>query len=198
MEHLRAILIKFVLVTAMLSIVLGFLYGVSFGDILTISIVLTIAAYLLGDMLVLPRSGNTMATLADFGLAYAITWLVGAAVIEEPIRLGVASFLSAVLISIGEVFFHRYLENNIIDDNERMETRKELRPSYQTEMAEESFPELREDRNTGEAIDEEFAEEILPETIKGAGNANQMVGNSPNVTSDVASGSTEDIVKKNE
>lgn len=104
MEHLRSLVIKFVMITAMLAVVFGFLYGVSFGDILTISFILTITAYLVGDLLILPRFGNTAATIADFGLAYLGAWMIGAMIIEEPIRMGTASFLSAVLIAIGKSF----------------------------------------------------------------------------------------------
>lgn len=171
MEHLRSLVIKFVMMTAMLAVVFGFLYGVSFGDILTISFILTITAYLVGDLLILPRFGNTAATIADFGLAYLGAWMIGAMIIEEPIRLGTASFLSAALIAIGEVFFHRYVVNNVINDKDTTQNRatnSQARPSYQTEMAEEN-------QSTTNA-DAEFAEEILPEG-NNTGKANQAKGN---------------------
>lgn len=165
MEHLRSLVIKFVMITAMLAVVFGFLYGVSFGDILTISFILTITAYLVGDLLILPRFGNTAATIADFGLAYLGAWMIGAMIIEEPIRLGTASFLSAALIAIGEVFFHRYVVNNVINDKDTTQNRatnSQARPSYQTEMAEENYPKVKNNQSTTNA-DAEFAEEILPE-----------------------------------
>lgn len=171
MEHLRSLVIKFVMMTAMLAVVFGFLYGVSFGDILTISFILTITAYLVGDLLILPRFGNTAATIADFGLAYLGAWMIGAMIIEEPIRLGTASFLSAALIAIGEVFFHRYVVNDVINDKDTTQNRatnSQARPSYQTEMAEEN-------QSTTNA-DAEFAEEILPEG-NNTGKANQAKGN---------------------
>lgn len=171
MEHLRSLVIKFVMITAMLAVVFGFLYGVSFGDILTISFILTITAYLVGDLLILPRFGNTAATIADFGLAYLGAWMIGAMIIKEPIRLGTASFLSAALIAIGEVFFHRYVVNDVINDKDTTQNRatnSQARPSYQTEMEEEN-------QSTTNA-DAEFAEEILPEG-NNTGKANQAKGN---------------------
>ena len=119
MKHTRALLIKFVMITVVLLVTLGFLYGVDFGDILTISLILTIAAYLIGDMVILPQFGNTAATIADFGLAYLGTWLVGAMIIEQPIRLGVASFITALIIAIGEAFYHRYLTKTVIHDQNK-------------------------------------------------------------------------------
>jgi len=44
MEHFRSLLYKFVFTTAILWLTLGFLYGVSFTDILTISALLSIGA----------------------------------------------------------------------------------------------------------------------------------------------------------
>jgi len=63
MEHFRSLLYKFVFTTAILWLTLGFLYGVSFTDILTISALLSIGAYLIGDLFILPffwkHSGHT-------------------------------------------------------------------------------------------------------------------------------------------
>ncbi|KIO65846.1 hypothetical protein B4064_2415 [Caldibacillus thermoamylovorans] len=192
MEHLRSLVIKFVMITAMLAVVFGFLYGVSFGDILTISFILTITAYLVGDLLILPRFGNTAATIADFGLAYLGAWMIGAMIIEEPIRMGTASFLSAVLIAIGEVFFHRYVVNNVINDKDTTQNRatnSQARPSYQTEMAEENYPKVKNNQSTTNT-DAEFAEEILPKG-NNTGKANQAKGNTATGTANNTINDTE-------
>lgn len=140
MKHFRSLLYKFFLTTAVLLITLGFLYGVSFGDILTISALLTIGAYLIGDLFILPFFGNTIATLADFAITFLGVLLLGSVYIEEPIRYGVASFLSALLLSVGEIFFHRYLTREVIsEENERRKSVGRL--EYQTEFAEENLPE---------------------------------------------------------
>ncbi|WP_062356818.1 YndM family protein [Bacillus kwashiorkori] len=154
MKHIRSLIYKFLLLTLVLLFILGFVYGVSIGDILAISFILTIAAYVLGDLSILPRFGNLAATVADFGLALFGVWVLGYTFIEEPIRLGVASFLSAILISVGEIFFHNYLINNVLftTDNEQRKIFRE--PNYQTEIAEEQFPDvdsyLYEDENEDE------------------------------------------------
>lgn len=140
MKHFRALLYKFILTTAILFITLGFLYGVSFGDILTISALLTIGAYLIGDLFVLPYLGNTVATMADFAIVFLGVLLLGTVYIEEPIRYGVASFLSALFLAIGEIFFHRYLLREGVME-EREHRRPARRLNYQTEFAEEDVPE---------------------------------------------------------
>jgi hypothetical protein len=109
MKHVKALIIKFLMITIMLFLVLGLFYGVDFGDIITISIVLTVGAYIIGDLFILPRFRNVIATLADFGLAFIGVWVLGDILIEENIPLTTAALLSAVLIGVGEWFFHKYV-----------------------------------------------------------------------------------------
>ncbi len=148
MEHTKALLYKFILILASLLVVFGFIYGVSFGDILLMSIILTIVLYILGDLVILPRFGNLTATLGDFGISYLGLWFLGNMYVEEDIRLSVASFLSACLITIGEAFFHMYLDRNVFgDDNEEQNNdSKALNVgAFQSEMAEESYPDIPDD-----------------------------------------------------
>jgi Protein of unknown function (DUF2512) len=114
MKFLSALILKFVMVTAILWVVLG-MFGVSFGNILFTSILLTVIS-LAGDMLVLPRIGNVVATIADFGLAFVLIWLVGSFLYEQPVRVGIAAFLSAIVIALGEFLFHMYLQNQYFTD----------------------------------------------------------------------------------
>ncbi|ASK63736.1 hypothetical protein CFK37_17015 [Virgibacillus phasianinus] len=116
MEHLKGLITKFVLVTAVLFVVLSLFYGVDFGDVLLISLVLTGISYL-GDMYVLPNTSNTVATLADLGLSFIIVWLFGGSIIEENIPIILASIISAVIISICEVFFHIYMERHVLEED---------------------------------------------------------------------------------
>ncbi|WLD94648.1 YndM family protein [Alkalihalobacillus sp. AL-G] len=138
MKHLRALLIKFIMVTAVLYIVLGLVYGVTFGDILGISLFVTVAAYLIGDLFILPRYGNAVATLADFGLAYLGIWLVGGAFIEVDFPLGLASFYATIGIVVGEWFFHKYMLSQILPDEDPDRNRELVpRERFVTEFAEE-------------------------------------------------------------
>jgi Protein of unknown function (DUF2512) len=114
MKFLSSLLIKFVMVTAVLWIVLG-MFGVSFGNILFTSVLLTVIS-LTGDILVLPRIGNVAATIADFGLALVLIWLVGSFIYEQPVRVGMAAFVSAIVIALGEFLYHKYLQNQFFTD----------------------------------------------------------------------------------
>lgn len=54
MKYVTSIMIKFVMIAAVLLVVLGLFYGVSFAHIVGTSLVLTAVAYALGDLFVLP------------------------------------------------------------------------------------------------------------------------------------------------
>lgn len=110
------------MVLAVLWVVLGWFYGVSFIDILLTSVVLTVVAYV-GDIYILPKVGNVFAAIMDFILAMAVIWLMGSFLFEGPIALGTASFISAIIITIGELMFHRYMKNQVFDKKpERVDT----------------------------------------------------------------------------
>jgi len=136
-EHVRALIVKFIMCTVFLWIILGLFYGVGFGDIVAIGVILTIVAYLLGDLFILPTFGNIAATIADFVLAFIVIWLLGAALIDVPIPLVTASFISALVIAAGEWFFHRYMDNQVIGDKNR-KNRPLKEDNVATEFAEEN------------------------------------------------------------
>jgi hypothetical protein len=137
MEHVKALIIKFVMVLAILAFVLGLFYRVDFGEYFTISLIVTVVAYMLGDLFILPRFGNTAATISDFVLAYILIWAVGSGIINENISLGWASFWSALILAIGEIFFHRYMNKSVFDDDRN---HREIRrnPAYGSEFGEEN------------------------------------------------------------
>ncbi|AXF55229.1 YndM family protein [Salicibibacter kimchii] len=140
MNHVVALIIKFVMMTVILWLILGGFFGVSFGNIFWISLIMTGAAYLIGDLWILPQFGNVAGTLADFGLAFVGVWLL-AALFEPAGNFGWAAFFSAIIIAIGEIFFHMYMQNTVLntpapagDDNNRQNTNEgNLRTEFGSE-----------------------------------------------------------------
>ncbi|WP_050183454.1 YndM family protein [Domibacillus robiginosus] len=128
MEHVKAILIKFVMITAVLGIVLTGIYGGEFGDTLLISVVLTIVAYILGDLMLFRKTGdndgpsadyvkrNTIATVSDAVLAFLVVWLMGKSLFINDGDVLTAAFLSAFFIAAGEWFFHKYLDDHVFHE----------------------------------------------------------------------------------
>lgn len=136
MKHLKAIAIKFVSSLVLLSIILGLFFDMAFSNILLISLVLGVAAYIIGDLLILPRTNNTVATLADFGLAFLVIWLM-----SENLTYGDNHFSLSLIAALGvalfEYMFHKYLARNILPDRGRQQT---TTLQYQTEASEELTP----------------------------------------------------------
>ncbi len=113
MKHIGALILKFVIIAVVLELVLLNLTALSFGGILTIALAVTILAYLIGDMAILPKSNNTVATIADIGLSVLTIWLFnfifpGAAI----------SFFDALIASIGigvsEWVFHKFISKSVL------------------------------------------------------------------------------------
>ncbi|MHC0039115.1 YndM family protein [Pseudoneobacillus sp. C159] len=138
MKHVKALLIKFVATLAILYIILGVFNDVAFRNVFLISLVVTLAAYLIGDMFILPRTNNIVATLVDFGLAFLVIWWMANNLTYGDDMMGEA-FTSALALGVFELFFHRYLANNILPDRDSGR-RGHRHLHYQTEASEELTP----------------------------------------------------------
>ncbi|MEH7459664.1 DUF2512 family protein, partial [Bacillus sp. JJ1127] len=76
MNHIVALLIKYTAISAVLLMISGIFQDVSIPRILLISLLITGTAYLIGDLFVLPKYGNMVATIADFGLSFLGIWVL--------------------------------------------------------------------------------------------------------------------------
>ena len=137
MKHMKNLAIKFISILAVLFIILGIFYDMSFGNVLSISVVLTLASYLIGDLLILRRTNNTMATISDFAIAFLVIWLMG-----ENLTYGDSLIMPALIAAAGialfETFFHKYVARQIDEANEQQNSSTNLR--YQTEASSELTP----------------------------------------------------------
>ncbi len=114
MQYTKAFFIKLAMTIAVLWIVLGLFFDVSFGNILFIGTILTIVAFL-GDVFVLPNVGNMIAAGGDLLLAFFGVWALGTILFGQNITVLSAAFLSALFIGIGEMFYHRYFRDHVIE-----------------------------------------------------------------------------------
>ena len=137
MKHMKNLAIKFISILAVLFIILGIFYDMSFGNVLSISVVLTLASYLIGDLLILLRTNNTMATISDFAIAFLVIWLMG-----ENLTYGDSLIMPALIAAAGialfETFFHKYVARQIQESDEQQNSSRNLR--YQTEASSELTP----------------------------------------------------------
>lgn len=136
-KHVKAFLIKFIVSFALLYIILGLMYEMTFGEVLLLSAVLGIAAYVIGDILILPRTNNTVATIADFVLAGIVIYLFADGMTAAN-NVFTITLIATIAVSLFEIFFHRYLENNVLPADNNKPSNRELR--YQTEISDELGP----------------------------------------------------------
>ncbi|WP_379969263.1 YndM family protein [Ectobacillus sp. sgz5001026] len=105
---MKAFLVKFVASLALLYIVLGLIYGMSFRNVFLITFVLGVSSFILGDMIILRRTNNIIATIADFGLAFVVIWLMSKNVMYGS-HVFVPSLIATVGVTLFEIFFHKYI-----------------------------------------------------------------------------------------
>lgn len=92
-------------------------------------------------MLILPRTNNMVASVVDFVMSFAVIYfLVDAYAFEG--NLFTASLLSAIGVTLFEVFFHNSVQTQMEEENNVDRRRYNL----QTEVSEEIDP-LIEDEN---------------------------------------------------
>ncbi|MEH6943122.1 YndM family protein [Bacillus sp. JJ722] len=139
MKHIPAFLVKCVASFFILCLVLGYFYNMSYFEVFLITIVLSVFAYILGDMLILSRTNNIVATISDFVLAFFFTWGLSTTLTNDNNAFFIRSFFAAASLAIFEYFFHKYLVKKVFIDKEHMQQQKTtLR--YQTEVSEEFHP----------------------------------------------------------
>ncbi|WP_208588659.1 YndM family protein [Gracilibacillus suaedae] len=145
MKHISALLIKFIASLVLLYLILGLMYGMTFGEVFLLTAVLGVAAYVIGDILILPRTNNTLATVADFFIAWLIIFMFvdGMAVTDN---IFTATTIAALAVGVFEIFFHRYLANQILPDNDKEAMGRPLQ--YQTEISDELGEQPPEDKNS--------------------------------------------------
>ncbi|WKA54452.1 YndM family protein [Planococcus shixiaomingii] len=143
MNHIKALIMKFIMIAIVLSIILTGIFDVEFSDTLLISLVLTVVAYLLGDLMIFRKTGdrdahdrtgnndtaghsnsadhkkrNMMATIGDIVLSFLVIWLMGEMLFAKTDDIIAASLISALAIGAGEWFFHKYLDKNVFPEKD--------------------------------------------------------------------------------
>ncbi|WP_141493299.1 YndM family protein [Bacillus thuringiensis] len=140
MKHIVALLIKYTAITAVLLIILSIFKGISIPKVLLISLFLTGAAYLIGDLFILPKYGNMIATMADFGLSFFGTWLLTSLFtnLDATRNIGLSSFIAALIIGGTEVFFHIYMKKLVLRNDDELTNHNHIQhDKYAMEMSDE-------------------------------------------------------------
>ena len=112
MKHIMALVIKFAMTAIALEVVLGYLTDLSVIDILYVSLAVTLLAYIIGDLFILDKTNNTIATIADAGLALLTMWAFNWIIPDADISFTDALIASAVLAG-GEWIYHKYVRRAV-------------------------------------------------------------------------------------
>jgi uncharacterized BrkB/YihY/UPF0761 family membrane protein len=147
MRHLTAMAIKFISSLVLLYVILGLFFGMSFTNVFLITLALGIISYILGDMMILPRTSNTLATLADFGLAFLLIWIMSQNLTDGDNTFW-PSLIAALGVTLFEYFFHKYINKNVVNADSNGQQSGNLQ--YQTEASEELAPVKPDVRSTNE------------------------------------------------
>lgn len=139
MNHITIMLIKFISCMIAFAIGLDLFFDETIVDIFSFSLFVTIASYMLGDQIILPRAGNTAALMIDFLFTYMSVWIFGSVLLDNYMQIAWGSILSAIIITGAEIFVHRYLMDRIATYQtiERKPFTFNRSLAYGTEFAEE-------------------------------------------------------------
>lgn len=113
MKHMNALIFKFVMVAVISEVILGTYTNLDVRQILLVSFVITAATYLIGDLLILSVFNSTIAAVADAGMCWLIIYLGNYVWPARTIPL-LSALSAAVVIAIGEIILHIYIEKNIL------------------------------------------------------------------------------------
>ncbi|SFE86147.1 DUF2512 family protein [Alteribacillus iranensis] len=121
MAHLKALAIKGIMTLAVLWLILSVGFDLlSFGTVFLITVVLGAVSYFAGDLSILPKKRNMIATASDFVLTFLIIFLMGMIWTGNVGTLATASFIAALIIAVGEYFFHYYVASNVLPKRKRV------------------------------------------------------------------------------
>lgn len=146
LKHAKALIIKFIVSFVILYMVLAVLYDLSFGIAFLTTIVVGVTSYLLGDLLILPRSNNFVATIADIGLAFFFVYYIGS-VLTYDSNLFFPSLISAIGIGLFEFFFHKYVYDHVIHNENISSDVSTSNLRFQTEASEELTPDFKDQKH---------------------------------------------------
>ena len=136
MKHLKALAIKLVSLFIILWVTLGLFFDIATSDILLITLVFGLIEYVVGDLILLRYTNNTVGTAGDFGLALLIIWLMVTNMTPEDTPF-MAALIASVGVAIFEYFFHKYVYNNVYDHEDRQPMDSPGNMRYQTESSKE-------------------------------------------------------------
>jgi hypothetical protein len=107
--------------------IIGFIFNLTFGEVLLTSVILTIVSFL-GDVFLLPKVGPVLGAALDFILAFILIWAIGTNLFTSFISYEGYALVSAMVLTLFEVIFHKLIQFEFLNP-------KRTSQSFQTEFA---------------------------------------------------------------
>lgn len=112
MKHLWALLIKFSAIGTILFSIYG-IVDVRLSVLFIMTVITTVAAYVLGDLAILSKLGNSAAIIGDLFLTFLLLWGMSFLFLDTTFNRVMAATISATSITAVEVLFHVYVKRHI-------------------------------------------------------------------------------------
>ena len=111
MQTIWSLLVKFVMTFVFAALAFFYLMTNPIMSVFWVALAATVINYLVGDLMVLPAFGNTVASIGDGIMAGLVAYVAALAtpMFTAPLN---ALLIFAVLVGIGEYFFHQFLKNS--------------------------------------------------------------------------------------
>lgn len=138
MKHLKGLSIKFIFTAIVVYSIFGIFYDASLWRLFWMSILVTGVSYIIGDLVILPKFGNLIASIADFGLAFLSFWVLGNLLIDLTISVVSAALFASVFMAVTEGLFHMYMTEQVLESVPKGEATPYSAEGLRTEFADES------------------------------------------------------------
>lgn len=142
MGYAKVLGIKFVAISVTVLSIYGIFNYVSLGSLMLVSLLTTIISFLIGDLVILRRFGNLVASIVDFFLSFGTLWVLstlfvggGLPMATGAVPILTTSLLAAFFIACVEPFVHEYMLYNFSEYHDILDKREPR--EVQTEFAEE-------------------------------------------------------------
>ncbi|MFC4402206.1 DUF2512 family protein [Gracilibacillus xinjiangensis] len=117
MNYLKAFGLKFLVSSIVLLSTFTVFYDANIMKVIVSILVITVVSFIVGDILILRKVSNTIATILDLTLHFILVWML----VELLFYAGTSeilpvSVLTAVLITALEPFVHRLLEHSELEN----------------------------------------------------------------------------------
>jgi hypothetical protein len=108
MKNITNLIFKTAMVLAVLFILIPIFGRSTWGQTIITGLVLVALSYVAGDMWILPKFGNIIAVIAELGLSALVIWGMSQA-LPQFILTTAGVWVIAIVLAVGEWFFHLYL-----------------------------------------------------------------------------------------